>query len=89
MKKTKVLLTQHDLRMQTELLQEVSVHIDPSTVDRVQAAITEDLLFCEMLHNQETREQLLEKILAGESEISAGTIEAVRILINLVLGEPL
>ncbi len=88
MKKTNVLLTHHDLMRQAELLQEVSMDIDPATVGRIQIAITEDIEFYEMLHHQETRNQLLERFLAGEIEIRAGTIEAARILVNLILGEP-
>jgi hypothetical protein len=87
--KANLFLTQHDLMRQAELLQEVSVDIDPATVDLIQIAIAEDIQFFEMLHNQETRNQLLERFLAGEIEIRAGTIEAARILVNLVLGEPL
>ena len=88
MKKTNVFQTHQDLMRQAEILQEVSTDIDPNTINLVQAAIAEEFLFCEMLHNKETREQLLEKYLAGETESSAGTIEAVQVLINLVLGEP-
>jgi hypothetical protein len=88
MKKTNVFQTHHDLMRQTEILQEVSTDLDPTTINLVQAAIAEEFLLCEMLHNKETREQLLEKYLAGETESSAGTIEAVQVLINLLHGEP-
>jgi hypothetical protein len=89
MKKTKVLLPKRDLLKQAEILQEVSVDLDPATVDLIQFAITEDMQFWEMLYNEETKNQLLERFLTGEIDLRAGTIEAARILVNLVLGEPL
>ncbi|OGO16946.1 MAG: hypothetical protein A2Z14_10265 [Chloroflexi bacterium RBG_16_48_8] len=88
MKKTNLFLTHHDLMRQAELLQGVSRDVDPATVNLVQAAIAEDILFFEMVSNHETRGQLLGQFLAGEIEIRAGTIEAAQILVNLVLGEP-
>ena len=88
MKKTNVFQTRHDLMRQAEILQEVSTDLDPTTIDLVQAAIAEEFLLCEMLRNQKTRDHLLETFLADEIKVSAGTIEAARILVNLVLGEP-
>jgi len=89
MKKTNVLLAYHDLTRQAELLQEFSSSIHPAIIEKVQDAITEDILLFEMLHNEETRDQIIDKFLAGEIEIRAGTTEAAQILVNLVLGEPL
>ncbi len=89
MKKMNVFLTHHDLMRQAELLQELSVDMDPATVDLVQGAIAEEIQFFEMLHNQETQVQLIQQFLAGEIDIRAGTSEAAQILVNLVLGEPL
>lgn len=88
MKKINGSLTHQGLIQQVELLEKVSRDIDSTTLERVHAAIAEEFLFLEMLHNQEIRNQLLEKLLADEIEISAGTIEAAQILINLALGEP-
>jgi hypothetical protein len=42
------------------------VDLDPALVDLIQLAIAEDMKFLEMLHNQETKDQLLESILASE-----------------------
>jgi len=87
--KTRLFLAHEDLLRQAKLLQDFSNDIDPATIEEIQDAITEDILLFEMLHNQETRDQLLGKFLAGEIEIRAGTTEAAQILVNLVLGEPL
>jgi hypothetical protein len=87
-KKTRLSLTHQELMRQAELLQEACADIDSATLDRAHAAIAEEALFVEMLHNQEIRNQLLEKLLAGETKVSAGAIEAAQILINIVLGEP-
>jgi hypothetical protein len=88
MRKANVFQTRHDRMRQAEILQEVSTDLDPTIIIRVQAAIAEEFLLCEMLHSQETRDHLLETFLAGKIKISTGTIEAVRIPVNLVLGEP-
>ncbi len=88
MKKINGSLTHQGLIQQVELLEKVSKDTDSATLERVHAAIAEEFLFLEMLHNQEIINQLLEKLLADEIEISAGTIEAAQILINLALGEP-
>lgn len=87
--KSNVFHTYDYLLKQADLLQDVSIDIPPSTVNRVQVAISEDILFFDLVCNQETSAHMLEKFLAGEIDIRAGTIEAARILVNLVLGEPL
>lgn len=87
--KNNIFHTYDHLVKQADLLREISTDIEPSTVDMVHVAIAEDILFFEMVCNNETRDQLLEQFLAREIEIRAGTIEAARILVNLVLGEPL
>lgn len=78
-------LTDNDLMRQAELLQEVSREIDPATVDLVQVTTPEDIHLFEMLNNQENRDQLLEKFLVGEIEIKAVTIEAARLLVDIIL----
>jgi hypothetical protein len=87
--KSNVFYTYDHLVKQADVLQEVSIDIPASTVDRVQVAISEDILFFDMVCNGETSPQMLEKFLSGKIDIRAGTIEAARILVNLVLGEPL
>ena len=86
--KTSVFQTYEDLLHQAELLQKVSQDFDPAVVEMVQIAITEDILFFEMVSNQENRKQLLNQYISGELELKTGTIEAARILVNLILGEP-
>jgi hypothetical protein len=86
--KTNVFQTYEDLIHQAELLQEVSHDIDPTLIDRVQVAIAEDMLFFDMIYNHKNRRQLLDQYLMGKLDIKAGTIEAARVLVNLILGEP-
>ena len=86
--KTSVFQTYEDLIHQAELMQEVSHNFDPTLVDMVQIAIAEDVLFFEMVHNQGNRRQLFDQYITGELQLKTGTIEAARILVNLILGEP-
>ena len=86
--KTSLFQTHEDLLHQEELLLEISHHFDPKIVDLVQVAIAEDILFFEMISNHKTRRLLLDQYLSGELDLKAGTIEAARILVNLILGEP-
>jgi hypothetical protein len=86
--KTSIFQSYEDLVHQAELLQKVSLDFDPAKVEMVQIAIAEDILFFEMISNQENREQLLNQYMSGELELKTGTIEAARILVNLILGEP-
>lgn len=81
--------TYDQLVKQADVLQDISTKIQPETVERVQIAIAEDILFFQGVCSQETGKDLIEQFLAGEIEIKAATIEAARILVNLVLGEPL
>jgi hypothetical protein len=74
---------------QAEILQEFSVNLDPTIVEMIQSVIAEDMQFLQILHNHGTKIQLLERFLSGETERRAGTIEAARNHVNLVLGEPL
>jgi hypothetical protein len=86
--KTSIFQTYEDLLHQGEILQEISHDVNPAIVDMIQVAIAEDILFFEMISNQENRKQLLDQYIAGELELKSGTIEAARILVNLILGEP-
>jgi hypothetical protein len=86
--KTSVFQTYEDLLHQGEVLQEISQAFDPDIVEMVQVAIAEDILFFEMISNQENRKELLDQYISGKLELKAGTIEAARILVNLILGEP-
>lgn len=86
--KTSIFQTYEDLLHQAELLQEVSQDFDPAVVEMVQIAITEDILFFEMISSQDNPKQLLNQYISGELELKTGTIEAARILVNLILGEP-
>ena len=86
--KTNIFQTYDDLLHQAELLQQVSHDFDPSKVEMVQVAIAEDILFFEMISNQENRKKLLNQYISGELKLKTGTIEAARILVNLILGEP-
>lgn len=86
--KTSIFQTYEDLVHQGELLHEISHDFDPAIVDMVQVAIAEDILFFEMISNQENRKQLLHQYISGELELKTSTIEAARILVNLILGEP-
>ena len=86
--KTSVFQTYDALLHQAELLQKVSHDFDPAKVEMVQIAIAEDILFFEMISNQENRKQLLNQYLSGELALKSSTIEAARLLVNLILGEP-
>ena len=86
--KVNVFQTYQDLIQQAQLLQELSHDLDPTLIDMLQIAIAEDILFFEMICQKENRQELLDQYLTGELEIRSGTLDAARLLVNLILGEP-
>jgi hypothetical protein len=86
--KVNVFQTYRDLIHQAQLLQEISHDLDPTILDMLQIAIAEDVIFFEMIYQKENRQDLLDQYLIGELEIRSGTIDAARLLVDLILGEP-
>ena len=86
--KVNVFQTYQDLIHQGQLLQEISHDFDPTIIDMLQIAIAEDILFFEMIYHKKNRQELLDQYLTGELEIRSGTIDAAKLLVNLILGEP-
>jgi hypothetical protein len=86
--KVNVFQTYRDLIHQAQLLQEISHDLDPTILDMLQIAIAEDVIFFEMIYQKENRQELLDQYLTGELEIRSGTIDAARLLVDLILGEP-
>lgn len=86
--KVNVFQTYRDLIHQAQLLQEISHDLDPAILDMLQIAIAEDVIFFEMIYQKENRQELLDQYLTGELEIRSGTIDAARLLVDLILGEP-
>jgi hypothetical protein len=86
--KVNVFQTYRDLIHQAQLLQEISHDLDPAILDMLQIAIAEDVIFFEMIYQKENRQDLLDQYLIGELEIRSGTIDAARLLVDLILGEP-
>jgi hypothetical protein len=80
-------VVRNNLVRQAELLQEFSVDITSTTIERAQEAIALDITFLEIALRSSSREELFKEYQAGGMDINPKALETAQLLVDIILDD--